>query len=67
MQIEGRDREREKAYGGKGREERGWRSKQAEAGRGRLAGQALENRSFALGAENLTELTLLPNQTFRQL
>lgn len=33
----------------------------------RLAGQALENRSFALGAENLTELTLLPNQTFRQL
>lgn len=35
-----------------GRGERGVREKQ---------------RSFALGAENLTQLTLLPNQTFRQL
>lgn len=64
-----RERQR-KGEGTRQEKERGERM-ESKPGRGRqatrLAGQALENRSFALGAENLTELTLLPNQTFRQL
>lgn len=59
-----RRRERQRKGEGERRED-GEQARQRQATR--LAGQALENRSFALGAENLTELTLLPNQTFRQL
>lgn len=40
---------------------------QRKGGGGGERGVREKQRSFASGAENLTQLTLLPNQTFRQL
>lgn len=58
----------ERTGGRQGGETRGVEQAQRErGGGGGERGVREKQRSFALGAENLTQLTLLPNQTFRQL